>query len=51
MKTAGQGVRDYVVLASLVGGSEVVALQLRNPTMMFAVGTAGGCTSKKILKR
>ena len=47
--TAGQGVRDNVVLAGLMTGGEVVALQLGNPTVVLAVGTASCCASKEIL--
>jgi hypothetical protein len=47
---AGQRVRDNVVFTSLVRGGEIVALQLSDPPVVFPVGAASSCASKKILK-
>ncbi len=47
---AGECVGDRVVLASLVNGSEIIPLQLRDPTMVLAVRAAGCRATKKILE-
>jgi hypothetical protein len=47
---AGQRVRDHVIFTSLVRGGEIVTLQLSDPPVVFPVGAAGSCASKKILK-
>ena len=47
---ARERVWDHIVFTNFVGGSEVTPLQLGDLAMMLAVGAAGCCAPKEVLK-